>query len=539
MNNKKFEKLKEDINNEDDIKKILDNTNNKILNFKDSQITPFLIDKNSKEKKSKFNNSNKEFSSEELKNDIKNLKLETKKLSLEYDKNKLDKRIKKKYQLKFRDVKEVKDENDNTVLKNKLNLNPIKKTENFKIKPSASQNILRFKNDVIRRNLHNKISKDEDNNTLVKSLHTIEKLAERNIISFARNTQFRKIKKHSKLEHKINNIEHKKALNDIKFEYKNDKSLQKKAIKNQIKKNKYKKLMMKRINKVNTAKKIQNTISNILAFKSNPLIYLVSFKGILISIALFVVIILFSFISMFFSANQGIGNIYEIQKAELYYRELEATNQLNTGQRLDHSPIDLASFLVIVFGEFTFDENIENFLKEEVFEKQKQGKEIKQIISDSLTTEQYNVYLELYENKLGFIKYGSPFKYEYEPYITSYIGYRINPTSEEIKLQLHKGLDIGANGGTEILAISDGIVTRANFSNSYGNIVEILHDDGYISKYAHQQRLNVTKGQRVSKGDVIGYVGSTGDSTGNHLHLELYNDLGTFMNPIYFIERSG
>lgn len=298
-------------------------------------------------------------------------------------------------------------------------------------------------------------------------------------------------------------------------------------------------MMMKKINKVNTTNKVQNTISNILAFKSNPLIYLMSFKGILISIALFVVIVLFSFITMFFTVNQGVGNIYEIQKAELYYRELEANNELNTGQRLDHNPIDLASFLVTVFGEFTFDENMESFLTDEIFEKQKQGKGIRQIISDSLTTKQYNAYLELYENKLGFIKYGSPFKYEYEPYITSYIGYRINPTSAETKLQLHKGLDIGASGGTEILAISDGIVTRANFSNSYGNIVEILHDDGYISKYAHQQRLNVTKGQRVSKGDVIGYVGSTGDSTGNHLHLELYDDLGTFMNPIYFIERSG
>lgn len=296
-------------------------------------------------------------------------------------------------------------------------------------------------------------------------------------------------------------------------------------------------MMMKRINKVNNAKRVKNAISNILAFKSSSLIYLLSFKGLLISVTLFVLMIIFSFIAMFFSVNQDVG-IYEIQKAELYYRELEANNQLNTGQKLEHNPIDLASFLVMAFGDFTFDENIENFLKEEIFEKHKKGKEIRQIINDSLTIEQYDSYLELYENKLGFKKYGSPFKYKYEAYITSYIGYRINPTSAETKISLHKGLDIGASGGTEILAISDGVVIRANFSESYGNIVEILHDDGYTSKYAHQQILNVTKGQRVVKGDVIGYVGTTGNSTGNHLHLELYDELGVFMNPIYFIERN-
>ena len=89
------------------------------------------------------------------------------------------------------------------------------------------------------------------------------------------------------------------------------------------------------------------------------------------------------------------------------------------------------------------------------------------------------------------------------------------------------------------MAISDGIVTRADFSSSYGNIVEILHNDGYVSKYAHQQKLNVVKGQQIKQGDIIGFVGTTGDSTGNHLHLELYDEVGEFMNPIYFIERSG
>ena len=160
-------------------------------------------------------------------------------------------------------------------------------------------------------------------------------------------------------------------------------------------------------------------------------------------------------------------------------------------------------------------------------------------MSDSLTKEQYEIWQQLNATKLNLIKYGSPFQVEYESRITSYIGYRINPTSSTPELQLHKGLDIGMAGGTTILAISDGTVTRANFSSSYGNIVEIRHEDGYLSKYAHQQRLNVVKGQKVKKGDVIGFVGTTGDSTGNHLHLELYDENGEFMNPIFVIERGG
>lgn len=395
--------------------------------------------------------------------------------------------------------------------------------------------------DLIRGKVHSEINKTEDDNTTVKALHTSEKFIERKLINFKRNSNYRNIKKHNKLENKISKIETKQTLNSLKVQFQDDKQAYKQSVKQAAKKrnqkNKYKKMMMKKVNKVKFARRFQNTISNILAFKSNPLTYLLSFKGLLISIALFFVMILFYLIVMTFSNNQGIGNIYEIQKAELYYRELEATNEYNTGTRINHDPIDLASFLTTLFGEFEFNEEMETFLKDEVFSKQQQGKSLMQIISDFLTIEEYEYYLQLYDIKCGFIKYGSPFEIEYENKITFYIGHRINPTSSETKLQLHKGLDIGMAGGTPILAISDGVVTRANFSTSYGNIVEILHDDGYTSKYAHQERLNVTKGQRIKQGDIIGFVGTTGDSTGNHLHLELYDELGEFMNPIYFIAR--
>ena len=498
----------------------------------------------SKKAKSKlqFNTNEKDYSLNHLNSDIKNLHLEAEKNDLILEKADLERKIRKKYKLQFKEKKEIIDKNGNLEIKNKINFIPKVKQIGFRYNDTKIRKGYYRLNDLARGKVHNKIYETENDNTTVKAVHTIERNIERNLISFNRNSNYRKIKKYNKLEKKISNTENKKVLNNLKVEYKDSKDLYKKAVKNQIKKNKYKKMMMKKMQKANRLKKSSKFVSNVLSFTKggNALAYLLSFKGILISFVLFFIIMFFSLIITIFSNfTGGVGNIYEIQKAELYYRQLEANASYYDNKYINHDPIDLSSFLTVIFGDFVFDEEMENFLQEQIFSKQEQGKSLKQIISDSLTAEQYAYYLELYETKGGHIKYGSPFEFEYEPYITSYIGYRINPTSSQVELQLHKGLDIGVPGGTPILAISDGIVTRANFSNSFGNIVEILHDDGYVSKYAHQQKLNVVKGQRVKQGDTIGFVGTTGDSTGNHLHLELYDEVGEFMNPIYFIERSG
>jgi murein DD-endopeptidase MepM/ murein hydrolase activator NlpD len=85
----------------------------------------------------------------------------------------------------------------------------------------------------------------------------------------------------------------------------------------------------------------------------------------------------------------------------------------------------------------------------------------------------------------------------------------------------HKGVDLGAPTGTPIHAAADGIVSRADWFSSYGLYVSIEHGGEIQTRYAHMSRLNVAKGQRVRKGDVIGFVGSTGRSTGPHLHYEV------------------
>lgn len=108
-------------------------------------------------------------------------------------------------------------------------------------------------------------------------------------------------------------------------------------------------------------------------------------------------------------------------------------------------------------------------------------------------------------------------------YISSVFGGRYNPING--KWETHTGTDVPAPGGTPIQCAKDGIVTTVvpkESGSSYGNYCIVYHGNGYATLYAHMQSLpNVTVGQSVSAGQVIGYVGTTGASTGNHLHFEL------------------
>ena len=102
----------------------------------------------------------------------------------------------------------------------------------------------------------------------------------------------------------------------------------------------------------------------------------------------------------------------------------------------------------------------------------------------------------------------------------------------------HKGLDIGAPEGTPIVASRSGKVMVANnydsWGDSWGYYVAIYHDSTYSTLYAHMSSVAAYEGQWVNKGDIIGYVGSTGNSTGNHLHFEVYQN-GTRVNPSQFV----
>lgn len=98
----------------------------------------------------------------------------------------------------------------------------------------------------------------------------------------------------------------------------------------------------------------------------------------------------------------------------------------------------------------------------------------------------------------------------------------------------HGGVDIPAPTGTPIRAAGGGTIIYAGWRNGYGNTVKIDHGHGIVTLYAHNTRNNVHVGQRVERGDIIAYVGSTGRSTGPHLHYEVQIN-GVARNPVPFL----
>ncbi len=102
----------------------------------------------------------------------------------------------------------------------------------------------------------------------------------------------------------------------------------------------------------------------------------------------------------------------------------------------------------------------------------------------------------------------------------------------------HKGVDLAGAVGTPVHAAADGLVERADWFSSYGLYVAIEHGASLETRYGHMSRLNVAAGQFVHKGDVIGYIGTTGRSTGPHLHYEV-RIAGVAVNPIPYLEGQG
>ena len=125
-----------------------------------------------------------------------------------------------------------------------------------------------------------------------------------------------------------------------------------------------------------------------------------------------------------------------------------------------------------------------------------------------------------------------PVKNEQMKRIASGFGYRSDPFTKVRKM--HEGMDFTANIGTPIYATGDGVVERAdNTASGFGNHIVIQHGFGYETLYGHLSKYNCRAGQRVKRGDLIGYVGSTGRSEAPHLHYEVHKD-GKVVNPLNF-----
>ncbi len=117
-------------------------------------------------------------------------------------------------------------------------------------------------------------------------------------------------------------------------------------------------------------------------------------------------------------------------------------------------------------------------------------------------------------------------------WISSSFGKRISPFTG--RLQRHKGIDIVARPGTPIIAPAKGVVTYSRFNGGYGKFLKLNHGYGYVTHYGHLSKAAVKVGQKVKRGEIIGYVGNTGLSTGPHLHYEVFvNSIP--VNPMKYI----
>lgn len=139
----------------------------------------------------------------------------------------------------------------------------------------------------------------------------------------------------------------------------------------------------------------------------------------------------------------------------------------------------------------------------------------------------------LSSEKPGPGKEGADFVMPVEGRKTSGFGPRIDPVTGK-RGSFHAGIDIACPTGTPIHAAMAGVVKKTMVSKSYGNLMILDHGNDLVTYYAHQSRFAASQGQRVKKGELIGYVGTTGKSTGPHLHFEVRKD-GEAMDPAKFV----
>ena len=262
----------------------------------------------------------------------------------------------------------------------------------------------------------------------------------------------------------------------------------------------------------------------------------------------------------------------EIREAEINHPDYDEY-RFETGE-IGHRPLMLMAFLTAVFQDFTFAE-IEPILRE-IFDEQYQlefiseveirtrtvtgidpdtGEEYEDeeeyywyilyviltsqsfydVIAPRMDPNQREIFDVLMETKGNRQYICSPFDFDWLSFVSSLYGWRISPITGD--REFHTGLDIAVPQGTEILAGLDGTVTFAGDNGDYGLFVAIECERGVIARYAHCSEILVSAGQQVVRGDVIALVGSTGNSTGPHLHIEVIVN-GRFLNPIFFAMTS-
>lgn len=151
-------------------------------------------------------------------------------------------------------------------------------------------------------------------------------------------------------------------------------------------------------------------------------------------------------------------------------------------------------------------------------------------LRDSQLSALENVILQR-ELRAQIVPEGRPVR---QGFVSSYFGERQDPFSGH--QAFHRGVDFASEEGSEVIAVASGVVTFAGERAGYGTMVEIAHGDGYVTRYGHNQSNLVEVGQTVTRGQVIATMGSTGRSTGPHVHFEVLR-AGMHVDPLSFIGR--
>ena len=278
-----------------------------------------------------------------------------------------------------------------------------------------------------------------------------------------------------------------------------------------------------------------------------------------------------SYISVSYMADED-----DICESDLYYSEMETDLQIDINEtetnhpgydeyrynigEIGHNPYELLSYLSTKYNAFKFHRIRSNIadlfwkhytLTRTVIVETRHDSEgnpynwyvlkttlsvrpLANVIAESLENDEertrYGLYMQTYGNRQAF---GNPFDFAWLGRVSSPYGYRIHPITGA--KNLHRGVDIAVAEGTVIKAVQDGRVVSAGENGGYGLCVVIQDNKGYLSRYAHCSTVSVHAGQRVKRGDAIAAVGSTGSSTGPHLHLEVMLD-GEYLNPYFFVE---
>lgn len=444
---------------------------------------------------------------------------------------------------------------------------------------------------------HQKIREVEHENVGVEAAHKVEFTAERATGRFLRWNKRRLKSKPYRMERKARlNVSKANANMAYQQLLKDNPELQKKALAKWIQKQKIKRKYAAAAREA--AKGAQHT-RNVLTATGQvirAIAQMVSAHKAVFGIVALAVLVVIMFGSLFSSCTAMLSGVQsaiistcyvaddkEINDSELKYTELETDLQkdiddteenypgfdeyrYNIGE-IGHNPYELMGYLSAAFDDFTYAQvqaelnrlfglqyqltreeivEIRTYTDEDGDEHEYEWyvlqttltvRPLSSIIPGSLApgdqTDRYAVYMQTYGNRQC---YGNPFDFAWLGYVTSPYGYRIHPISGE--KNLHRGMDIGVASGTPIKAIQDGRVVSAGNAGDYGLCVVIEGEDGYQSRYAHCSSLSVSAGQEVKRGDVIAAVGSTGNSTGPHLHLEVTHN-GEYLNPYYFVDNGG